>query len=75
LRCFPLFRRIMLRGSREKLNTMDEIEVTPATIAAGVEALVLVGDTSAEMLVEIIYRAMVKAAASELTYGASRLLN
>jgi hypothetical protein len=30
-------------------------------IAAGVEAVALVGETDAEMLVEVIYRAMIEA--------------
>ena len=40
----------------------DDIVVTPAMIAAGIEAMAFVGETSAEMLVEIIYRALVAAA-------------
>ena len=39
-----------------------EVIVTPAMIAAGVEALAFAGTTDAQMMVEIIYRAMVAAA-------------
>jgi hypothetical protein len=52
---------------------MPEIEVTPAMIAAGVEALVFVGDTAAEMLVAIIFRAMAKAAYEEVSRGSRPL--
>jgi hypothetical protein len=40
----------------------SDIIVTPAMIAAGVEALAFAGSTDAQMMVEIIYRAMVAAA-------------
>jgi hypothetical protein len=39
-----------------------EVVVTPAMIAAGVEAMAFSGSTDAEMMVELIYRAMVAAA-------------
>jgi hypothetical protein len=45
---------------------MDEIKITPAMIAAGVDALSVVGDVAAEMLVQIIYCAMAEAAEAEL---------
>jgi hypothetical protein len=43
---------------------MEEIEVTPAMIAAGVEAVALIGETDTEMLVEVIYRAMAQASSA-----------
>jgi hypothetical protein len=52
---------------------MPEIEITPAMIAAGVDALALVGDTAAEMLVAIIYRAMAQAAYEEVSRGSRPL--
>jgi hypothetical protein len=39
-----------------------EVIVTPAMIAAGVAAMSFAGSTDAEMMVELIYRAMVAAA-------------
>ena len=44
---------------------MGEIKVTVAMIDAGVEALRKIGDVDTYQLVEIIYRAMAKAASQE----------
>jgi hypothetical protein len=42
-------------------------------IAAGVEALAFVGDTAAETLVEVIFRAMAQAAYDEASRGSRPL--
>ena len=54
---------------------MDEIAVTPAVIEAGIDALAFVGDIDAEMVVEVIYRAMMKASAERTLHQPSGLPN
>jgi hypothetical protein len=54
---------------------MDEIAVTSAMIEAGIDALAFVGDIDAETVVEVIYRAMMKAAAERSLRRPSGLPN
>jgi hypothetical protein len=44
---------------------MEQIEITPAMIEAGIDALAFARDTSAEMVVQAICRAMVDAASEK----------
>jgi hypothetical protein len=41
---------------------VEVIEITPAMLEAGIDALAFARDTRAEMVVQAIYRAMVDAA-------------
>ena len=54
---------------------MDGIAVTPAMIEAGIDALAFVDDIDAETVVEVIYRAMMKAAAERSWHQPSGLPN
>lgn len=44
---------------------MDEIEITPALIEAGIDALAFARDTRAETVVKAIFLAMVDAASEK----------